>query len=172
MPASIVYFAIQSLRSGRRSGYAGRQDAMCPAATLDGRVSLASLEEPIGFDENDPNYEVPLHDFLATPGEDGSSEAARRIDWDAALATMDPRMQGILAGTAEGTSNQDIAARYRISPPRCCQVREEAGVKISAAWGGGPVVDATREAAWAKHVRAFAQRRACRAERIARCKAA
>jgi hypothetical protein len=33
MPASIVYFAIQALRSGRRSGYAGRLEAACLVGT-------------------------------------------------------------------------------------------------------------------------------------------
>lgn len=39
------------------------------------------------------------------------------------------------------------------------------------AWGGDPVLDATVESAWSKSVRAYAERRACRAERAAEWKA-
>ena len=174
MPASIVFYALRSLRSGRRSGIggAGRVDAMSPAAQLDGRVQLTSLDEPRGIPDDDPDGELTLHDLIADRHEDAGAEAGRRIDWDAALLTMDTRMQGILVGTAEGTSNQELAARYNIAAPRCCQVREAAGPKIAAVWGGNPVVDATRETAWIKHVLAYSQRRQCRAERAARCRGA
>jgi hypothetical protein len=130
------------------------------------------MDEPIGVDENDSDYELTLHDLIADQHEDGSSEAARRIDWDDALETMDDRMCGVVMGTAEGLGNQDTAARYRISPARCCQIRETAGAKIAAAWGGDPVADAAQEPAWIKHVLAYTQRRQCRAERAARCRGA
>lgn len=49
-PNSVAYYVLQPLRSGRRSGYAGRADVMSPAAALDGRVTLVSMDEPVGDD--------------------------------------------------------------------------------------------------------------------------
>jgi len=172
--SSIVFYTLQSLRAGRRSGAGGasRTDAMSPAAQLDGRVQLTSMDEPRGIPDDDPDGELTLHDFLGDAHEDAGAEAGRRIDWQDALLVMDHRMQGVLVGTAEGLGNQELATRYNISPPRCCQVREAAGAKIAAAWGGNPVVDATRESGWSRHIRAYTQRRQCRAERAARCRGA
>jgi len=167
-PGNIAFYAIQSLRVGRRSGYAGNSDVMSAGARMAGHVIVTSMDEPRGTPSDDPEGEITLHDFLADPHEDAGAEAGRRIDWENAVSTMDSRMQGVVEGTAQGISNQEIAAQYGISAPRCCQVREAAAHKIAAAWGGNPVVDATQETAWAKHVRAYAQRRACRAERAGR----
>ena len=49
-PNSLAYYAVQALKSGRRSGSAGRTDAMSPAVQLDGAVGLASMDEVIGHD--------------------------------------------------------------------------------------------------------------------------
>ena len=56
-PNSVAFYVLQSLRSGRRSGYAGRADAMSPAAALDGRVTVLSLDEPFGYADDDPDGE-------------------------------------------------------------------------------------------------------------------
>lgn len=164
-PASIAYYALQALKSGRRSGYAGRTDAMSAAAQLDGLASFVSIDEPVGKDENGDPYD--LHSVIADWHEDGSHEAARRLDWDLALQAMDARMRDIVQGTAEGVATNELAVRYQVTAPRICQVRETAGERIKSAWGGDPIEDAGREAGWAKHVRTHAQRRACRAERAA-----
>ena len=164
-PQSVAFYAIERLKGGRRSGYAGKADVLSAAATVYGRVTVRSMDETIGYDEND-QQELTLHDVLADHHEDGSSQAARRIDWDAALATMDERMRGVVTGTAEGIGTDKLAARYEISSPRICQVREAAGRKIAEAWGGDPIVDVTREAAWSKHVRTYTERRRCRIERM------
>jgi hypothetical protein len=160
---NIAFFAIQSLKSGRRFGYAGKSDVLSPGAMLAGHASVVSLDEPRGEPDDDPDGEFTLHDVLAATGEDAGTAAGRRIDWDQALQTMDARTRGILQGTAEGVGPGELAARYSISAPRVCQVRDAAGAKITQAWGGNPVVDATRETAWIKHVRTYAQQRTCRA---------
>jgi hypothetical protein len=165
--SSVAFYALQGLKSGRRSGYAGRADAMSAAAILDGAVHIRSMDAAMQPDEDDPDQDLTLHDLIAASNEDPATEAGRNVDWDTALDTMDDRMRGVLAGTAEGVGTGEMALRYRVSPPRICQVREAAGDKIQAVWGGNPIKDATRQAAWTKHVRTYAQRRACRAERAA-----
>lgn len=163
--SNIAYYALQLLKSGRRSGYAGRTDVMSAGAQLDGHASIVSMDEAMG--EDDEGDEHNLHDVLADWSHDGSHEAARRMDWNLALQTMDDRMRDVLQGTAEGIGTRELAVRYEVSAPRICQVREAAGNRIRSAWGGDPIADATRDAGWAKHVRAHMQRRACRAGRAA-----
>ena len=52
-PQSIAYYTLQAMKSGRRSGYSGRMDAMCPAASLDRAVQVRSMDEVLGCD---PEY--------------------------------------------------------------------------------------------------------------------
>ena len=170
-PQSIAYYTLQAMKSGRRSGYSGRMDAMCPAASLDRAVQVRSMDEVLGCDPEYPTHDLTFHDMLASGGESADITAGRQLDWDEALDQMDDRMRGVVEGTAAGTGTGEMAARYEVSAPRICQVREEAGERIREAWGGNPVVDATQEARWNRHVRAYAQRHACRAERAAEWKA-
>ena len=170
-PQSIAYYTLQALRSGRRSGYAGRMDAMCPAASLDRAVHVRSMDEVLGVDPEYPDHDLTFHDMLSSGGESADISAGRKIDWDEALLQMDDRMRGVLEGPAEGVGTGEMAMRYCVSPPRICQVREAAGERIQEAWGGDPVKDATAEAKWNRHVRSYAQRHACRAERAAEWKA-
>lgn len=161
-PGNIVHYTMQAMKSGRRAGYAGRRDALCAAAALDGRVRLTSMDAEIGDDKDDDDV-VTLHDVLASQAESPDSCAARRLDWDQALDTMDARMQGVLRATAEGQGPGELALQYGVTAARVCQVKEAAAERIAACWGGDPLTDAVKEPRWRKHVRVFQERRACRA---------
>lgn len=62
-PNSLAYYAIQSLKSGRRFGSAGRTDAMSAAVQMDGMVTMASMDAGLGDDAD--GQEVTFHDLLA-----------------------------------------------------------------------------------------------------------
>jgi len=166
---SVAHYVLKSLQSGRRFNYAGQSDVLSPGAFLHQAVQVCSLD--LAAEEEEGEDPDTLHEMLASTAEDPCSEASRHLDWDKALERMDHRMRDVLKGTAEGVGTNDIAARYQISAPRVCQVRESAGEKIQEAWGGNPVADVTRDVRWGRHVRSYAQRRACRAERAAEWKA-
>jgi hypothetical protein len=161
-PSSIAYYALQALKSGRRSGFAGRMDALCPSAALEGAVQLRSMDEGIGSDENDPDQEFTLHDVLAAKGEDTDVAAARELDWDAVTPQLDDRRRTILQGTAEGRGTLELASELDISPPRVCQVRESLGRYIVNAWGSNGLEDVTTATKWRAGLRAATERRACR----------
>ena len=166
MPASIAFYAIQTLRAGRRSGYAGRTDALCPAAQLDGMVTVASLDAPLeGADEDgdDPS----LHDLLADRGEDAAMAAGRRIDWDAAMLRLNDRQRAVLLATAEGRGPGEIATQFHVSAPRVCQIRETLGTYITDAWGCNGLNDVSTQPTWMAGMRAAQERRVGRHERAA-----
>ena len=167
MPASVAYYALRALQSGRRSGIGGasRTDAMAPGAALAGRVTLASMDAPM--DSADEEGDYTLNDTLAAPGEDAGQEAGRRLDWDQVLPRLDARQQGILMATAEGRGPGEIAVQYSVTPPRICQVREELGPYIVAAWGGNGIQDSITAPVWHQGMRALSERRAGRQERRA-----
>ena len=102
-PNSVAYYVLQALRSGRRSGYAGRADALSPAAALDGRVTVLSMDEPFGYADDDENEELNLHACLAATGEDPAAQGSRELDWDSALAGLGQEDADIVLATAAGT---------------------------------------------------------------------
>jgi len=159
----VAYFALQALKSGRRAGYAGRTDAMSPAAQLDGNVRLASMDAPCTAAHDDPDAsESTLHDSLAAAFEDGATVAARRIDWEAVMRRLDDRRRTVLVATAEGRATNEIARSCRVSAPRVCQVRESIGSYIHDAWGTNGIADSIRDPAWQAGLRAASERREAR----------
>jgi len=164
MPAqSVAYYVIKRVRSGRRSTGSSRTDVLAPGTRLQGRAAVESLDAPIesGTDGDDPT----LHDLLADQRDDTDTAAARRMDWDLVTNALDDRRRAVLKATAEGYGTGEIAARYGVSAPRICQVRESIGRYIENAWGTDVMADAVREPGWKAGLRAEAERRIGRYER-------
>ena len=168
MPASVAYYALRALQSGRRSGVGGasRTDAMAPGAALAGRSSVVSMDAPLdSADGQEGDY--TLQDTLAAPGEDAGAEAGRRLDWDQVLPRLNARQRGVLLATAEGRGPGEIAVQYEVTAPRICQLREGLGPYIVSAWGGNGIQDSATPPVWRQGMRAAQERRMGRRERAA-----
>ena len=163
--SSVAFYAIESLKHGRRSGYAGQADVMSAAASLCGRVSLRSMDEAIGVDPDDPHQEFTLHDAITSTDEDVDVTAARRLDWDMVLGRLDDRRQRVLTGIATGFGTGAIADELRVSAPRICQLRESLGEYITREWGDSGLQAVTTPSKWRAGLRAATERRAGRFER-------
>ncbi|MCB1129743.1 MAG: hypothetical protein KDN05_01345 [Verrucomicrobiae bacterium] len=92
-PGNVSYFATRAARSGRRSYYSGRSDAMSPGCQIDGKARHDWLDDGVEFESGDSGT---LHDVVASYGyhgeeSDPAEEAARNLDWDAFLASHPPR---------------------------------------------------------------------------------
>jgi len=165
-PNSLAYYAIQALKSGRRSGYAGRQDAMCPAATLDKTVSVHSMDEVMGKRDDDDS-EVTFHDMLASSGESADVVAARQLDWPMVAERLTAKEAYVVYATANDTPGTEMASHLKVCGPRVVQLKRGVARKIRQAWGDDAIADATRDSGWRRHVRSMTERRACRAARRA-----
>lgn len=164
-PGNIAYYTLQALKSGRRSGYAGRMDVFCPAAVLDGKVRMISMDAPIGEADDDPSEELTLHTCLASSFEDPQTAGAREIDWEQAMDTLGDRERAVVMATARGTQGLDIAEVLGVSPPRVVQMKRQVGCKIREALGADVLADVMREPGWKAGMRAVAERREGRYER-------
>jgi DNA-binding CsgD family transcriptional regulator len=162
-PGNIAYFAIQSLRSGRRSGYAGNCCVLSAGAQIAGNVTVMSMDEPLGIDDDDE--ELTLHSALAAPGEDAGMEAGRHLDWADVMPTLDERRKAILAATAAGQGPNEIAQRLGVSSPRAFQLRGSIGNFIQDAWRTNGIAEVATPPAWRAGMRAASERRSARAER-------
>ena len=166
-PSSVAYYAIQHAKSGRRSYGATRTDALCPAAQLDGRSTVTSMDEPIPCDDDD---ELSLHDLLAAPEEDPAQQAGREMDWAELMESLSDREVAILKTTISGDKLDALASRFGISPPRITQLKRELGRQIKLRWGDGALADAIRPPRWNWSIRAGQERSACRHERASKAK--
>jgi hypothetical protein len=160
--SSVVYYTLQSLRSGRRFGCASRTDAMSVAAQLDGRSTLVSMDEPLDvFNEND-DEEFNLHQCLASTGEDPAQASARELDWDATVAAFDVGEKSLLLETAAGTPGIDLAFRYHVTPARVTQRKRSLGETLKSAMGPDVLAECAREPVWEGYMRAYREKRACK----------
>ena len=163
-PNSLAYYAIQSLKTGRRSCGGSRQDVMSPGAALDRRVALASMDETIGQDL-EQDSDITLHDCLAGHGESADQVAARRLDWPVAAERLNSRESYVVQETALDTPCVDMARKLKVSTPRVTQIKREIAGKFRQAWGEDALQDAVREPTWHSQLRAHSERRAGKAER-------
>lgn len=161
-PNSVAFYVLQSLRSGRRSGYAGRADAMSPAAQLDGKVALVSMDEPVFIENDDDDDEPTLHMCLASTGEDPASQGSRELDWDQAFDTLGNSDRQILFATAMGRQGIELGVCYGVTPARITQRKREIGARLRSSLGGNVLADCVRESQWEGGMRAYREKRACR----------
>lgn len=161
-PNSVAYYALQSLKCGRRSGCASRTDAMSPAAVLDGNSVLLSMDEPLDVFDADDDDEYTLHQCLAATGEDPAMRGARELDWDGALVMLDACDRDLLLETAAGTPGTDLAFRYGVSPARVTQRKRGLGERLKESLGDAALADCVREPPWQGCLRARNERRARR----------
>ena len=88
MAGNLAHYALLHLRAGRRSTGYRKNDVLHPAAQLNGNARVHSLDAPISDDE-DADEALTLHDCLAAHVDDPATIAARRLDWEAVLDSLD-----------------------------------------------------------------------------------
>ena len=113
---NMAYYAAKAARSGRRSYYTGRCDAMSPGCQIDGNARYVGLDDEIEFETGETGT---LHDVIATYGYQGSEpdpseEAARNLDWESFLAAHPPRHRIAVTVLVEGGTMREAGQRCRL----------------------------------------------------------
>ena len=163
-PGNIAYYTILHMKSGRRSQCRSRADAMAQGTQLDGKSSVLSLEEEVGYDP-ELDEAVTLGDVLASNREDPSLAAGRNIDWELFIETHDYRYGLIIRGFAQGKALFDTAKDCGAGYSRLCQVRQKLIADLTVFMGEDAIADATQIPAWRAHILADRERAACQADR-------
>jgi len=121
---NIAYYAARAARSGRRSYYSGRSDAMSPGCQIDGRARHESLDAEIEFEVGEPGS---LHDVIAPFGSDDresdpAEEAARNLDWQSFLAAHPPRHRTAILVLIDGGTMREAG--------KLCGLKDSAAAKL------------------------------------------
>lgn len=164
-PGNIAYFALQTLKSGRRSTSASRTDAMSAAAALDGGTSLESLDE-VNEEASDGEMEN-LHELLAADGEYPDARTAREIDWNELMPRLSSQGRRVINNTAAGESVKSTAKKCGVSSPRIVRIKRKIADTVSDLWGDNVLHEIAASPIWDHGLNAVREKAACRYERRA-----
>jgi len=122
---NVAYYAARAVRSGRRSHYSGRTDAMSAGCQIDGRARHESLDEEIELETGEPGS---LHDVIARfdfhgQESDPSEEAARNLDWQSFLAMHPPRHRTAILVLVEGGTMREAGKRCGLKDSAAMNLR-------------------------------------------------
>ena len=93
--ASVSYYTIKCLRSGRRSTGYRKADPMHPASQLNGHCRLHSLEEHVAVDRSS-DESLTLGEILPARDDDPATQACRRLDWNDLIQQLDAITKAVL----------------------------------------------------------------------------
>jgi len=116
-PGTIAYYAIQQLKSGRRSYYSGRKQILSAAYQLDN-----GLTESLDVENEDGLCNV---DLIPSKLPDPYEVTSLKLDWKAYLKTEPRRNRKIIFSLAKGCKAKEIAEKLRITEARLSQIRSD-----------------------------------------------
>lgn len=163
-PGNIAYYAMLHTRSGRRFNYSGRSDVMGSRTQLTGHSRVSAMEDPIGEESDGP---LTLGDVLAIEAEDPAETAARNLDWQAFVATLDEQALAVLRCMAGEIRLQELATHHGLSRSTVQAWRNRLTALVRAFMGADVLVQLQRVPGWQENLRVVREQMACRMERRA-----
>ena len=160
-PGNIAYYATLHVRSGRRFHSSGT-DALGSQTQLCGRSRVSSLDESLGGDAEEP---MTLGDVLASEAEDPSETAARNLDWQALVATLDEKALAVLRCMAGEVRLQELANRCGVGRSTVQDRRNRLTDLVCEFMGSEVLKELSHAPRWQENLRAFREQLACRLER-------
>jgi len=126
-PFTLALYSYRHYRAGRRFAGSGRLDAMSDLSRAKGKVKLIGIEET-----------------NRSPCQDHCEVVRWKLDLAAMIRSLTARQRLVLALTAAGWRNGEIASQLGVSPSRVTQIMDQVGVAFMKA-GYGPAESVQRE---------------------------
>ncbi|MCP5545734.1 MAG: hypothetical protein H7A49_17705 [Akkermansiaceae bacterium] len=167
---NVAWYAAKAARSGRRSYYTGRSDAMSPGCQIDGRARHERLDEEIELEFGDVGT---LHDVIARPDYNGAEldpaeEAARNLDWESFLASHPPRHRTAILVLVEGGTMREAGKRCSLKDSAALNLKRRIAADLVAFFGEDVIrrlLDGIRPG-WQSDLRTVRERHACRSSAV------
>lgn len=146
---NIAYYATMAAKSGRRSHYTGKCDAMSAICQFQGRARLEALDDEIEFETGETGT---LHDVIAPYGYQGqesdpAEEAARNIDWETFLASHPERYRIAIIALMEGENMRHAGKRCGLKDSSALNLKRRIAADLIAFFGEEMIrrlIDGTR----------------------------
>ena len=162
-PGNLAYYALQHVKSGRRSTGSSVVDVMATGTQLNGSARLNSLDEPLADQTSGESF--TFNDVLASDQEDPATIAGRNLDWQSLLTRLTAREKAMVTYLLEGKTVSDVAWALRVSRSAMQQCKERLVHLIREFMGRDILVEVLRLPGWKDNLNASRQRLACRFER-------
>ena len=166
-PGNIAYYAIQHLKSGRRSTGSTVVDVLGTGTQLSGHTRLTSFEEPAAVCEETGGEIFQFHDVLSNGQEDPSMAVARKMDWDSFCAGLSKREITLIHFLSQGQSLRDVAASFHVCDSTIQTTKRKLASAILEFMGADIIVQVQKQPDWRNGVHATREKMACRGERQA-----
>ncbi len=163
---NLAFYAVQQLKTGRRSTGIFKNDAMNPAAQLSGNSRIHSLDEPVAGEEGSEES-LTLGDTLADRADDPASEAGRRLDWEQLIMKLDGVAGAILHALADGQELTKLVPRLGLSRSTLQNNKHRLAGLIREFLGPDILILAQQRPGWVDGIQATRERSNCRWERQA-----
>jgi hypothetical protein len=164
--ASVAYYTVKSLRSGRRSMSFRKTDPLHPAGRLNGRCRVHSLEEPINSEES-VEEPMTLGEMLPARDDDPATQACRRLDWNQLAQHLDGVTMAILDALTVGHELSGLIKRFRKSRSTLQNHKDRLGRLIKECMGEDILLQIQELPGWRNDLHAYRERLACRWEQSA-----
>ena len=162
-PGNIAYYSIKHLRAGRRSTGYRKNDALHPAAQLNG-CRVYSLEGSVATEDGE---EISFGETLASQADDPAVEAGRRLDWQALWQKLDEVTKAILRALSDGTEITQLVATLKLSRSSLQTRKNQMAAQIRECLGEDILRQVQEHPGWRHGLEATRERLACRWERRA-----
>lgn len=164
--SNVAYYATKAARSGRRSYYTGRSDALSPGCQLDGNARHDWLDEERELETGEAGT---LHDLVSPAGYHGqetdpAEEAARNLDWELFLAAHSPRHRIAILVLVEGGTMREAGKRCGLGDSAALLLKRRIAADLIEFFGEEilrQLIDGTRPT-WDSDLRMSRERHLCR----------
>jgi len=162
--ASVAYYTIKCLRSGRRSTCYRKTDPLHPASQLNGHCRLHSFEEPVAVDRS-TDESLTLGEMLPAREDDPATQAGRRLDWDQLVQQLDAVTKAILLCLATCEELTELVGRFRRSRSMIQNHKDRLARLIKECMGEDILRQIQEQPGWHNDIHATREKLACRWER-------
>jgi len=162
--ASVAYYTIKCLRSGRRSTCYRKTDPLHPASQLKGHCRLHSFEEPVAVDRS-TDESLTLGEMLPAREDDPATQAGRRLDWDQLIQQLDEVTKAILVCLATSEELTGLVRRFRRSRSMIQNHKDRLARLIKESMGEDILRQVQQQPGWHNDMHATREKLACRWER-------
>lgn len=166
-PGNVAYYTMLHLRCGRRSHSAGRSDVMGTRTQIVGNSRVTSLAAPIPAEEQSLDDPMTIGDVLASDAEDPAETAARNLDWQALIATLDEKALAVLHCMADDVRLQEVATRKGVSRSTVQSGRNQLTELVRTFMGADVLHLIQQTPRWRESLTAMPEQMACRLDRRA-----
>jgi hypothetical protein len=157
---NIAYYAVQHLKSGRRSTGSSTVDVLAVGSQLNGRTRLSSLDEPAT--ENDDGESLTFNEVLSQDWEDPAMLVARKLDWESLLSRLTAREKAIIDYLLAGRTVSEVAILFKVSRSAMQFCKLKLIQLIREFMGADILAEVRRLPLWKDGLNAISERQACR----------